>query len=79
MGFYLRDLTRSRLRPAALRAADSGSPAVFPITLTEGTVIELAVRLAERGVEVRSLMGGIVTKQPAFAHLHHDELVWQRP
>ena len=29
----------------------------------------------KKGVECRSLMGGDITSQPAYKHLHHDGLV----
>ncbi len=67
----LRDSPAVRVYPMPL---DSGTPAVFPITLRRGDVHELAGRLAERGVETRSLMGGVVTRQPAFRHVPHDGL-----
>jgi CDP-6-deoxy-D-xylo-4-hexulose-3-dehydrase len=52
----------------------SGSPFVFPVTRLNGDVPELANRLAVRGVEVRSLMGGAITGQPAYRGLPHDGL-----
>jgi CDP-6-deoxy-D-xylo-4-hexulose-3-dehydrase len=53
----------------------SGSPFVFPVTVAaEGDVRALAARLAARGVEVRSLMGGAITHQPAYRDLPHDGL-----
>jgi CDP-6-deoxy-D-xylo-4-hexulose-3-dehydrase len=67
----LRDSPAVRVYPMP---ADSGTPTCFPITLRQGNVHELAQRLGERGVEVRSLMGGVITRQPAFQHLKHDGL-----
>ena len=52
----------------------SGSPFVFPITVKEGDARDLAQRLMARGVEVRSLMGGVASGQPAFRHLPTDGL-----
>ncbi|MFO0950104.1 MAG: DegT/DnrJ/EryC1/StrS family aminotransferase [Isosphaeraceae bacterium] len=52
----------------------SGSPFVFPVSLPEGDVRALSERLAARGVEVRSLMGGAITQQPAYRDLSHDGL-----
>lgn len=67
----LHDAPAARVYPAP---PDSGSPACFPITLRRGTVAEIAARLAGRGVEARSLMGGAVTRQPAFRDVPHDGL-----
>jgi CDP-6-deoxy-D-xylo-4-hexulose-3-dehydrase len=53
---------------------DSGSPFVFPMVLERGDVPALARRLAGRGVEVRSLMGGAIADQPAYAQLETDGL-----
>ncbi len=53
---------------------DSGSPFVFPVGCERHDVRQLAARLAERGVEVRTLMGGAITRQPAYRHLAHDGL-----
>lgn len=52
----------------------SGSPFVFPVTVLRCGVPSLAARLARRGVETRSLMGGAITKQTAFRRLHHEGL-----
>ncbi len=68
----LRGVSAARVYPLP---AGSGTPACFPITLRRGNVSELAERLAGRGVEVRSLMGGVVTRQPAFRYIPHDGLV----
>ena len=54
--------------------AESGSPFVFPIALRDRPVDVFARAMAERGVEVRSLMGGVIADQPAFAALDHDGL-----
>jgi CDP-6-deoxy-D-xylo-4-hexulose-3-dehydrase len=54
---------------------DNGSPSVFPLTLIRGEVPDLAERLARCGVEIRSLMGGTITDQPAYRHVPHDGLV----
>ncbi len=52
---------------------DAGcSPFVFPFAHPNVTL--LSQRLRERGVEVRTLMGGALVDQPAFAHLPHDGL-----
>jgi dTDP-4-amino-4,6-dideoxygalactose transaminase len=54
--------------------ADNGSPFVFPFTVKEGSAAGLAERLMARGVEVRTLMGGAITRQPAWSELPHDGL-----
>ena len=52
-----------------------GSPFVFPIRLLNGqSVIEVMKILGEKGVEIRSLMGGSITKQPAYVHIPKDNL-----
>jgi len=50
------------------------SPFVFPIALARGDVRDVTARLAERGVETRSLMGGSVADQPAYRHVPTDGL-----
>lgn len=52
----------------------SGSPFVFPFALRERPVEDFAMAMAARGVEVRSLMGGAIIDQPAFANLPNDGL-----
>ena len=54
--------------------AGSGSPFVFPIAVAPQRRAELAERLLRRGVEVRSLMGGAITDQPAFRAIPDDGL-----
>lgn len=54
--------------------ADNGSPFVFPITVLEGEVPTLARQLAARGVEIRSLMGGVLADQPAFRGVARGDL-----
>jgi dTDP-4-amino-4,6-dideoxygalactose transaminase len=57
------------------RQQDSGSPFVFPISVDDPSRLpELRARLDERGVEIRSLMGGGIHAQPAYTHLQHDGL-----
>lgn len=57
------------------RPKNGGSPFVFPITLQNGkTVDDIAPRFARREVEIRTLMGGGITRQPAYLHLHHADL-----
>lgn len=48
------------------------SPFVFPFRHPE--MATLSARLRGRGVEVRTLMGGPIVDQPAFARLAHDGL-----
>ncbi|XXF78431.1 DegT/DnrJ/EryC1/StrS family aminotransferase [Myxococcaceae bacterium GXIMD 01537] len=50
----------------------NGSPFVFPLTVHGGDAAPLAQRLMARGVEVRTLMGGAITRQPAYRHVPHD-------
>ncbi len=44
----------------------SGSPFVFPFAVRAGSADAFARRLAARGVEARTLMGGPIADQPAF-------------
>lgn len=70
-------LKRVVKRRAGIRiyaASANVSPFVFPITTYEQDVLALAERLRQRGVESRTLMGGVVSRQPAFARLKHDGL-----
>lgn len=57
-------------------APPSGTPFVFPFRVRAGpeAAAQLAQRLLARGVEVRTLMGGAITQQPAYRHLPHDGL-----
>ena len=48
------------------------SPFVFPISVRSGDAEALTTRLRARGVEVRTLMGGAITRQPAYRRLHSD-------
>lgn len=51
----------------------SGSPFVFPFALRDGSdASALASRLAARGVEARTLMGGCAADMPAFRDRVHD-------
>ena len=68
----LRDVPGLRVYAAPV---DNGSPFVFPFTLRSGRAEGLARRLMERGVEVRTLMGGAITRQPAWKDVPHDGLV----
>jgi dTDP-4-amino-4,6-dideoxygalactose transaminase len=56
--------------------ADTGTPFVFPLASDRRD--ELSARLRHRGVEVRSLMGGVVTAQPAYRGLPSDGLARAR-
>ena len=43
---------------------------MFPIKITDGrTVADAYRRLAPRGLEIRTLMGGVINEQKAFANL----------
>ena len=55
----------------------SGSPFVFPFTVG-GDAAPLAAKLASRGVEARTLMGGAIVDQPAYAALANDGLARTR-
>jgi len=48
------------------------SPFVFPISVRSGDAQDLTTRLRARGVEVRTLMGGAITRQPAYRRLKSD-------
>ena len=50
----------------------SGSPFVFPFAAADGDGAALAGRLAARGVETRTLMGGAAADMPAFRGRVHD-------
>jgi CDP-6-deoxy-D-xylo-4-hexulose-3-dehydrase len=52
----------------------TGSPFVFPFQLQGRSIEPFAEAMARRGVEVRSLMGGPVVDQPAYADVPHDGL-----
>ena len=52
----------------------SVTPFVFPITVHGPDARPLIDRLFERGVEARSLMGGVIADQPAFAELPRGDL-----
>ena len=68
----LLDACRPPLRTFPL--PDSGcSPFVFPFAHPDAPA--MSARLRARGVEVRTLMGGALVDQPAFAHLPNDGLV----
>ena len=77
----LRDVRGARVWP---RAAGCGSPFVFPVQLTAargqdgavdlGVVGSVQQALLEEGVEMRSLMGGGIHGQPAWATVPHDGL-----
>lgn len=61
------------------RPADVGvSPSVFPITVRGHDARPMIDRLAARGVEARSCMGGVIADHPAFCHLPHDGLARAR-
>lgn len=54
-----------------------GSPFVFPIRIMDSTnlnVDKCMNILGEKGVEIRSLMGGTITEQPAYRHIPTDSL-----
>jgi CDP-6-deoxy-D-xylo-4-hexulose-3-dehydrase len=50
----------------------SGSPFVFPFAVRGGSAEALASRLAARGVETRTLMGGPIADQPAYRGVAND-------
>lgn len=54
--------------------ADQGTPFVFPISLATAFGGDLEARIAARGVEVRTLMGGVITDQPAYHDVLRDDL-----
>ncbi len=54
------------------RDRQNGSPFVFPLTLKTGTSAEAADLFAKQGIECRSLMGGSMTRQPAYSNLPSD-------
>ncbi len=51
-----------------------GSPFVFPITVAHLDLLDITDRLSARGVETRTLMGGAITRQPAYSDLPTDGL-----
>ncbi len=60
-------------------APDVGvTPFVFPITVRSEDARPLIDRLFARGVEARSLMGGVIADQPAFRELPRGELTHAR-
>jgi CDP-6-deoxy-D-xylo-4-hexulose-3-dehydrase len=50
------------------------SPFVFPVGMRHGSADAMGSRLRKRGVEIRTLMGGDITGQPAYRNLPHDGL-----
>jgi dTDP-4-amino-4,6-dideoxygalactose transaminase len=67
----------TNVRGVTIWAADPGSvsPFVFPISVTDRRRCEAVVaRLANRGVETRTLMGGAMADQPAFRDWVNDGL-----
>lgn len=52
----------------------SGSPFVFPITVTHLDLLVVTDKLRARGVETRTLMGGAISRQPAYLDLPTDGL-----
>jgi len=52
----------------------SVTPFVFPITVRSADARPLIDRLFARGVEARSLMGGVIADQPAFRELPRGDL-----
>jgi CDP-6-deoxy-D-xylo-4-hexulose-3-dehydrase len=54
---------------------NTGSPFVFPVVVESAERAQtVCARLQAQGVEVRSLMGGAITRHPAYAQLPHDGL-----
>ena len=50
-----------------------GSLFVFPVQLTNGMTVKDAYEILRRkGVEIRTLMGGVTNEQPAFKHISSD-------
>jgi CDP-6-deoxy-D-xylo-4-hexulose-3-dehydrase len=50
------------------------SPFVFPIGIAPEKYTAMTHRILAQGVEVRSLMGGAIHRQPAYRHLAHPRL-----
>jgi CDP-6-deoxy-D-xylo-4-hexulose-3-dehydrase len=50
------------------------SPFVFPIGIAPEKYTAMTHRILAQGVEVRSLMGGAIHRQPAYRHLAHPGL-----
>ena len=56
---------------------ECGSPFVFPVRIKDVSRLDIKTcmeKLGKRGVEIRSLMGGTITEQPAYRHLPTDSL-----
>jgi CDP-6-deoxy-D-xylo-4-hexulose-3-dehydrase len=69
----LKENQRVKVYPLILNSGISAF--VFPITLKAGQKIEsIATKLAQFGVEIRSLMGGSIADHAAFQSLSHDGL-----
>lgn len=56
-------------------AAGNISPFVFPIAVPAWRFNAVTQAIMNRGVEVRSLMGGAMHRHPAFSHLAHHTLL----
>lgn len=54
--------------------ADQGTPFVFPITLPEPPGREFYALLRASDLEVRTLMGGVITDQPAYQSVPQEPL-----
>jgi len=70
----LKDLTAVRVYPMV---SGCGSPFVFPVRIvdTASLSVDKCMKiLGNRGVEIRSLMGGTITEQPAYTHIPTDSL-----
>ena len=65
------DLPGIRVYPAP---TGSGTPFVFPVTCLDRPLGGVASKLLAAGVEIRNLVGGVVTRHDAYAHLDHDGL-----
>ena len=64
---HLKDCVGIRVYP---HPDSNGSLFVFPVQLTNGLSVGKAYEiLRKKGVEIRTLMGGVTNEQPAFNHL----------
>ena len=71
----LKDLKNIKVYPLP---ETGGSPFVFPLSLIDSDARSMSEKLFQKGVAVRSLMGGSIGDQPGFKFLENDGLYHTR-
>ena len=70
----LKDVSKASVYPMV---EGCGSPFVFPVRIKDTSSVSVDKYmdiLGKRGVEIRSLMGGTITEQPAYSSIPTDSL-----